>query len=182
MSKINLIVGIALTILLSSCSTSLTPFTKSVYDEYNFSDQELKKIQFYLSDDIVLQRELGGSASKIVNGKIRLVNGREVEEIVFPKGTPGVFVLSPKEERLAISFEDLDENYLMFGPNVKMNNRFVLLGKEWRRGRGKITYKEAVWDTTSESAYTSLLVDLKKARKLKYSRTTARGRKVRTRN
>lgn len=169
---------LAVFMTMTSCSKSLTPFTKEVYDEYGFSTEELKGIQFYLSRDIVLQREVSKSESKVTEGKIRLVNGRKVEEVVFKKGTPGVCVLEPKTERLAISFEAEDHKFLMFGPNQKMNNRFVLLGKKWNRGLGKVTYDGKVYDTTSESAYSSLLVDLRHATRELRKSETAEGRRV----
>lgn len=50
----------------------------------------------------------------------------------------------------------------MFGPNPKYSNRYVLLGKEWNRNSGSITYQDANWYTTTESAYACLLVDLKR--------------------
>ena len=39
---------------LVACSPQLTPFSQDLYDRYRWTDEELKNIQFYLSDDIVL--------------------------------------------------------------------------------------------------------------------------------
>ena len=172
-----LIAGIFCAILFSACSSSLRPFTDDIYDEIR-TDRELSKIQFYLSSDIVLYRDFGGSKSKVVNGKIKLVNGRKIEEIVFKKGTPGVFVFSPKQDRIAISFEKGEGKYLMFGPNEKVGGRFVLLAKEWRNRRGKVTYDNEIWNTTYDSAFANLLVDLDKARRTTVSKKTVRGRKI----
>lgn len=163
---------------LSSCSKTLTPFSQRVYEKYNWSTDELRKIQFYLSDDIVLQRSLGKNETSIRQGKIRVVDGREVEEVIFKKGTPGVFVFSPRTNRFGISFEDDDDGYLMFGPNPKVGERYVLLAKEWKRSRGKVTYKGKTYSTNSESAYASLLVDLSKANKTRYKSKTVGGRTI----
>ena len=43
--------GIAL-IILSSCAPSLSPYTQKLYDRYEWKEADLKKVQFYLSDDI----------------------------------------------------------------------------------------------------------------------------------
>lgn len=163
---------------LASCSPTLRPFTDDVYDEFGQSDADLSKIQFYLSNDIVLYRDYGGKKSSIENGKIKIVDGRKIEEIVFKKGTPGVFVFSPKRDRIAVSFEEGDGKYLMFGPNAKVGGRFVLLAKEWRKRQGKVTYANETWNTTDASAYANLLVDLEKARSTKVSKTTVKGRKI----
>jgi hypothetical protein len=166
------------TFYLASCSPTLRPFTDDIYDEFGNSREKLSKIQFYLSNDIVLWRDYGGKKSSINNGKIRIVDGRKIEEIVFKKGTPGVFVFSPKQDRIAISFEEGEGKYLMFGPNEKVGGRFVLLAKEWNQKRGKVTYDNETWNTTDASAYANLLVDLEKARNTKVSKKTVKGRKI----
>jgi len=165
--------------LFSSCSSSLRPFTAEVYGEFRGSERDLSKIQFYLSSDIVLYRDYGGTRSKIENGKIRIIDGRKIEEVVFKKGTPGVFVFSPKKDRIAVSFERGKGKYLIFGPNRKVGGRFVLLAKEWKNRRGKVTYDNEIWNTTSESAYANLMVDLDKARQTRVTKKTVSGRKVR---
>ncbi|MDF1698702.1 MAG: hypothetical protein P1U56_22810 [Saprospiraceae bacterium] len=164
--------------IFSSCSPTLRPFTDNIYDEFGESKEMLSKVQFYLSSDIVLYRDFGESQSRVVDGKIRIVDGRKIEEVVFRKGTPGVFVFSPKRDRIAISFEQNDDNYLMFGPNQKVGGRFVLLAKEWKRKRGKVTYANKTWLTTDDSAYANLMVDLEKARKNRISKKTVSGRRI----
>jgi hypothetical protein len=164
---------------MASCSPQLSPFTDNVYDEFGSSDKALSKVQFYLSGDIVLYRDFGGKRTSVENGTIKIVDGRKVEEVIFKKGTPGIFVFSPKRDRVAISFEAEDDKFLMFGPNQKAGGRFVLLAKEWKRNRGKVTYAGETWNTSSESAYANLLVDLDKARKTKYKKTVVSGRKIR---
>ena len=163
---------------LSSCSSKLTPYTERLNDSYRWTDRQLKNIQFYLSEDIVLWRDLGSSKTRVSNGQIKIVDGRRVEQIVFKKGTPGVFVFSPSADKFAISFEDSNDKFLMFGPNKKMSGRFVLLAKEWKQGMGKVTYDDQVWQTSSESAYSALLVNLKKANNRSYKKKTVSGRKV----
>jgi len=164
---------------MSSCSPSLTPFTQNLYEEFDWSDKEMKQIQFYLSEDIVLRKSRGGSKSDIDDGTIKVVRGSEVEEVVFKKGTQGVFAFSPREDRIAISFENAGKDaFLMFGPNKRAQGKFVLLAKDWEKNYGKIQYNGAVYETSSQSAYSSLMVDLKKARKVQYRKKTVGGRSV----
>lgn len=173
-----LLMTIISVMVISSCSPQLYPFTDNIYEEFDSSSEALSKVQFYLSGDIVLYRDFGGKSASVENGTIKIVDGRKIEEVIFKKGTPGVFVFSPKRERMAISFEAEDDKFLMFGPNEKAGGRFVLLAKEWKKKRGKVTYAGQTWNTTSESAYSNLLVDLDKARKTRYKKTTVKGRKV----
>lgn len=165
----------------SSCGKNLKYFTEDLYDEYRWSEQELKSIQFYVSEDIVLYRGDNDDDSRIKDGKILVENDRKVEEVIIKKGTPGVFVMSPKENRFAISFASDNDEFLMFGPNSKANGKFVLLAKEWERRSGEISYGGKTWRTSSDSAYAGLMVDIKKAGKTKYQTEKADGRRVRSR-
>ena len=165
---------------LSSCSNQLTYFSQDLYDEYRWPEQELKKIQFYTSQDIVLKRELSGGSSEIISGKIKIENGRQIEEVVIRKGTPGAFLFSPKNDRFAISFEEDGDSprYLMFGPNPKFNDRYALLASEWKRNSGQVTYDGKKWSVTSDDAYATLLVDMRKIDKVSVNSRVAKGRPI----
>lgn len=73
---------------LIACSPTLTPFSQKLYDDQKWSLEELQKIQFYLSDDIVLYRKVASGETTIKNGKIKMVNGEKIEEVIFKKGIP----------------------------------------------------------------------------------------------
>jgi len=167
---------------MSSCNKNLQYFTDRMQNEYDWEERDLQKIQFYLSDDIVLTRARRGGQTNIQNGKIEVRKDGRVEEIRFKKGTPGTVVFSPESDRVAVSFESGADKFLMFGPNKKANGRFVLLAKEWDKNIGKITYDGKTYNTTSESAYAALLVQLKGGGQVVYKTRKADGRKVRSRN
>ncbi len=163
----------------ASCGPNLRPFTQNLYDQYQWSDSELKRIQFYLSDDITLYRELTGGSSEIISGEIKIVDGRRVEQVVIRRGTPGVLLFKPKDNRFAIGFEaNSDERFLIFGPNPKASNRYALMASDWDRREGTVTYEGRKWSVNSGSAFSSLMVDLKKINKVESSSRTAGGRRV----
>lgn len=163
----------------SACSPKLTPFTQRLYEENNWTQEDLARIQFYLSENIVLRRQASSGSSRIESGEIKVVNGQKVEEIVIPRGTPGVFLFSPKEDRFAISFESKGEDrYLMFGPNPKQGNRYVLLASEWNRNQGTVTYDGKSYQVAASDAMATLLVNLKKTRRVTVNSRTASGRKI----
>lgn len=169
-------------ILLISCSPKLTPFTENLHDEYQWTTDELKQIQFYVSKDIVLRRQASKGSSKIERGEIKIIDGRKVEQIVIKKGTPGVFLFEPKTNRFAVSFESGNHKdpYLIFGPSLDVNGRFVLRAKSWdeNRGQGKVSYDGKTYYTPNHSAYASLMVDLKRIRKTRTKSRLAKGRKI----
>ena len=165
----------------TGCMKKLTPFTQGLYQQNNWSDEDLRRIQFYLSRDIVLQRGLTSGSSEIASGRVRVVDGRQIEEVVIRKGTPGVFLFRPGDSgnNFAVAFEDGDDTrFLMFGPNPKQGNRYNLLAREWKDGRGQITYDSRTYYTTTQSAMATLMVDLRRIRNYEKESRRVRGRKV----
>ena len=166
-------------LLLTSCSPTLTPFTQKLYEENKWTNDELKQIQFYISDDIVLRRKAENGQTTIKEGKIKTINGEKVEEIIFREGTPSLFHFSPKEDRFAISFEKSENpKFLMFGPNPKLSNRYALLAKDWEKRSGIISYDGKEYHTSSDAAWACLMVDLKRAHNLEKSTKVVKGAKV----
>jgi hypothetical protein len=171
-----------LTVLLfAACSPTLTTFTRDIYTEQNLSDSDLKQIQFFLSEDLVLYRYLDEKGNFEINdGSLRIKNGRKTQEVVIKAGTPGVFISRPKEDLFAISFESGDDSrYLMFGPNPKNGGIYELRASEWKKRTGVVTYANEKFEVYSDYI-PRLMVDLKKSRTDKYERTRAGGRKVGT--
>lgn len=171
-------IAIILCILFASCSNqSLKYFDQRMIDEYGWTEDEIKKIQFFTSEDIVLWRELANNETTISNGQIRIDKNSRIEEVIIKRNTPGVVVFIPKFNKYAVSF-DPDGKYLMFGKSKKRNNRYVLLAKDWDRQYGKVTYGDHIYNTKSSSAFASLLVDIKRAGQVRKKSKNARGRIV----
>ena len=162
---------------LSGCKT-LVPFTENLRDTNRWGENEIKQIQFYTSSAITLRRQISSNETTIESGKIKMVDGKQVEEIVIPSNTPGIAVKQPDGERLAVSFEISDDYFLTFGINPKRGERFYLLGKEWKNKIGKITYNERIYLSTPESADVFLMVNMKKIKKIDKDERVAGGRKL----
>jgi len=178
MKYLKLLTMLSIVLCASSCSKTLTYFTDDLYEDNNWSEEELKQIQFYLSEDIRLERVYGSGGSNIENGQIKIKSERKIDEVIIKEGTPGLLVFSPKENRFALSFDENPEKYLMFGPNEKAKGRYVLLAKKWRKNGGIISYGGDEYKTTSDSAYAALMVDISKARKTSKKSNTAGGRRI----
>ncbi len=164
---------------MTSCGPSLRYYTKNIHDDFQWTTESLSKIQFYLSDDIILRRNLTSGESYVENGKIKTIEGHKVEEIIIRSGTKGVYVFSPKTEQYAISFDPKDDTkYLVFGPSPKVNERYVLLAKDWNRTNGSVTYGGQVYKTPQASAFAYLMVDYDMDQNRSSQRTVERGRNV----
>lgn len=179
MKNIIIITLALLSLTLTSCSKKLTYFSERLQREYNWSKAELERIQFYVSQDIRLVRTSSTGNARIEDGKIKVKDNSNVNEVVIKRGTPGTLVFLPNEERFAVSFERSDDYFLMFGPSEKTNGRYTLRAKDWQRNSGIITYGGTEYRTGSESAYAALMVDIKKAKNSVVSKKTAKGRTVR---
>ncbi len=138
----------------------------------------MKQIQFYVSQPILLSRSILDDETKITEGKIRVINGKKVQQILIRERTPGVLVLMPKEDRFAISFEEDDEAYLMFGPNPTYYERFALLANDWERENGNVHYKGQLFNVEKSSAFSALMVDLRREGESKYETKRVQGRTV----
>ena len=165
--------------VITSCAPSLSPYTQKLNDRYEWKESDLKKVQFYLSEDIVLRRKAESGKAEITQGEIKIIDGTRYEIVKFLKNTPGILLFMPKENRMAISFEEGSiANYLMFGPNPNFNNRYVLLASDWNKHYGEVTYQGKKWETSSASAYAGLVINLKNIDQNNTAARVAKGRTV----
>lgn len=169
---------ILLVVGLSSCKT-LIPFTQNLKDSNNWSDADMKRIQFYNSEAIVLHRQLTSNETGIVSGKIKMVDGKQVEEIIIKKGTPGIVVATPKDQIMAVSFEIGDDHYLTFGIDPKRGNRYYLRLKDFKANEyALVTYFDQAYNISPQALNAFLQVNLKKINKEQTKLRIAKGRKL----
>ncbi len=161
-----------------SCSKNLVSFTSGMIKEHNFDDHDLRSIQFYLSKDVVLHRQLGKSESTIEEGEIKIVEGKRVEEVIVKKGTPGIYKGSASSGKFKIYFDEGEQDFLSFGPNPRKSGTYVLLGQDWDKKKGIVHYGGKKYYTPTYSSYAHLEVDLNKLTKVDRKRKTAKGVKV----
>lgn len=164
---------------LYACSSSI-PFTNDDKIKYNLTEDKLKKLQFFISRDIVLQRgERSDEAQEFdQDGKLIVSSSASLDEIYIKEGTPGVVVKVMDGNRLAVSFDATDDNkYLVFGdPNNR--GRYNLMGAEWNNGKGKINYGGKVYYVMPGGAGAYLKYKMKKVSENRKSQSAVKGRKV----
>lgn len=165
--------------LLSSCA-SYIPFTNEDRVKYNLDEAKLKKLQYYISTDVTLQRGEKSNESQELDkdGKLVVASSASVDNILITGKTPGVCVKVIDDNKIAVSFDATDDNkYLVFGdPNNR--GRYNLMGAEWVNGQGKINYGDKVFYVMPGGAGAYLKFELKKVKKFKESSTKVKGRKV----
>jgi hypothetical protein len=168
---------LALASMLGSCK-NLVPYTDAMKKNHNWTNDQIKGIQFYVAHDIILRRELANGSSEIVHGTIKMVDGRKVDEVLIRAGTPGVVTQIPNDTKLMVSFEMGDEHSLSFGVNPTAGEKYVLLASEWRNGQGKVHYSGDEYYTDPDSRNAYLMVDLRRIDKMELKQHVAKGRKI----
>jgi hypothetical protein len=163
--------------MFASCK-NLIPYSDAISKRNNWSDAEIKRIQFYTSDVIVLQRQITEGSTDIIQGKIKTVNGKKVDEIIIRAHTPGILVQMPKEQKMLISFEVDNDHYLSFGVNPNYGSKYTLLATKWDGRIGMVTYNNQEYKAAPGSADVFLMVDSRKILKEDINSRIAKGRKV----
>jgi hypothetical protein len=162
---------------LGSCK-NLVPYTDALKTKYNLTDDQLKHLQFYVSDPITIQRKITDqNNTQVISGKVKIVNGEKVEEVVVPTGTKGVFV-KDDNGKFEISFEKDDNYYFRFGENPDRYHSYVLLESDWHGKVGTVTYAGNKYYASPGSADAILLIDMHKISNYQKEGHVAKGRKA----
>lgn len=104
-SRVRLLALFALTPLLAIAGCGRPAFTDLVRQRYALEEPDLKRIQFFTSDEIVLRRELDDQEKTVTGNAIAIRGGEKIEEIVIPARTPGVAIrVEGRGNLLLVSF------------------------------------------------------------------------------
>ena len=112
-AKLPLIIIIAV-FFFTACSP-LVPYTNAVKEKYQITDDEVKKIQFYTSEDIILFKKESSGNKETSKGELIVSSGVNEERLLIKKGTPCVVEKVIGTDKLALSFETGEGKYLIFG-------------------------------------------------------------------
>ncbi|GAB4250613.1 MAG: hypothetical protein Kow0079_04020 [Vicingaceae bacterium] len=167
-------------LFLASCAPK-QPFTNAVKEKYNLDTEKIKKLQFYISQDVTLQRgdESNEEQKFDKDGKLIVQSSASVDRVYIPAGTPGVAVNVMEGNKIAVSFDENgdDSKFLVFGdPNNR--GRYYLMGAEWNNGKGKINYGGKVYYVMPGGASAYIKFELKKVKKYKKTAKKVKGRRV----
>jgi len=113
------------------------PFTKALKHHLDNDRTELKKVQFYVDQTLILRRVNGTERGIVKGGTLSDDHGQTVTEMTIPAYTPGICEGSSGDS-LMISF-DVAGNTLTFGAQYA-NEHFILLGTNWYNGVVDVNY------------------------------------------
>lgn len=186
----NIFILILLGSIFISCSKKITPaettvvqltdFTDALVKKYDWSPADLAKIQFYISKEVLLTKNLSSNYSEIKNGVVLVGGEKHNEEIKLPEGTPGVFIRLTSNGSYAMSFDTLHpQELLFFGANPSQGGTYTLSTKQDNSTNTRsVNYLGNLWNVTASSLYAGLQVDLKQALNETREKTIMSGRTV----
>jgi hypothetical protein len=177
---------IGATLLLSCNSTSklaknYVPFTRDLKAKLEKENIDLKEVQFYIDQKLVLSRNLGDQKVEVKSGVVKLENGKYINDVIIPSFTPGICDAT-ENDKLMISFEK-GNNDLAFGPGSGYTfNDYVLYGTEWKDGTAAVTYDSnkfrARCGTCADVASATLVIRKKELDKMERNSRVLKGRTV----
>lgn len=171
-----LTVVLSLLLLLGACKVK-EPFTKSIQEDFELGEKELKGVQFYNSADIVLYKAKQSGSKGTEDGDLVLSNQSEEERIIIRSQTPGVLE-KMEDGKMVVRFEAGNEKYLAFEARQDQGGRFYLKAKDWKSGNGEMQYGGDTYYATQGSGSAHLLVVMRKLNSASRKERVAKGVKV----
>ncbi len=86
------------------CKPNTVPLTSELIEEYKLLPLDLKRLQYYVSDSVEMERQVSKSEVKRVGGGLKWKRDRYVHVVEIPKDLPGIAESSSKGT-LGISFK-----------------------------------------------------------------------------
>lgn len=170
-------------LILPSCAPRI-PFTQEVRQEYRLTDTELKSIQFYISDDVILHRDVTDSKEVGTDrGTLKVKSGRTIEEVLIKAHTPCV-VQSVLDTKLVLSFGDGPNELLVFGDvsdkgvRFRRGHYYAMLAADFRDGRDVVEYDGREFYVADPGRPVFLLFKMESIREYNRNTKTVKGKKL----
>ncbi|MCO5259421.1 MAG: hypothetical protein M9916_04695 [Crocinitomicaceae bacterium] len=173
-------VVIIVAVLFTSCGAKV-PFTETLRQDFDLeSEAQLKQIQFYISQTIVLKRakQISGSGTT-ENGALVSKSNKEENRIIIQAQTRGVLEKYNESGEMYIRFENGAGRYLTFKVNQPNNNNKYHLDAKWDASRGgELIYGNEKYIVDAGAGRAYLMVILKKLQNTKRKDRVAKGIRV----
>lgn len=119
---------------------SMIPFTRDLYNKLRLGNQDIRKLQFFVDQTLILSRGLSQDRLYIDKGKVVNQFGVNENKIELLALTPGI-VESIEPDGMRIIFENGANNNIKFINNKYSPEFFIFSGTNWDNGTAEIDYK-----------------------------------------
>jgi hypothetical protein len=121
------------------CATVFKPSTRILLD-----DSQIEKVQYYVSTQIILTRELTtGEGPEVSSGKVSVFRGKRIEQIIITAKTPGVLI--NKRDGQTENGSDYEIFDICF---ERDDNKFISFLKDDRRQKFVMMSNGTTWPKT----------------------------------
>ena len=157
------------------------PFTKELRQRIENNNLDIKKIQFFVDQQLIMRRTLGTEKADVKSGELLFEKGQYINEVVIPAFTPGVLE-NMAGDRMKISFE-IQNNEIEFAA-LGDNTFYRLVGSNWNNANGSadIVYENKVYrvvcGSCSSAGDAKLVVIKKEIDKMDNKKRIVQGRKI----
>ncbi len=156
------------------------PFTRDLFILLRSKNIDIKKVQFFIDQQLILSRFYDVNKAEVVSGVIKFANGRYIDEIIIPALTPGVCD-SIEADGLKINFER-GNNDFKFINNKYSPDFFIFSGNNWKDGSCDVYYNKMIFraacGTCSSASDIKLVVKQSDIDNTKKTSKILQGRKV----
>lgn len=175
--KYLLIAVVGLTLF--SCSQRL-PYTDAIREEYDLDVTNLKRVQFYTSSPIVLQRSFESGKQEIsADGKLVANQNKREDRLIINPSTKCIFEKYGDKGEVLIRFEVGQGKTLKFAVRQNQANGKFYLDANWKSDKGgEVQYGNQVYYANSASGNAFLMVSVKKLKRTKRQDRVVKGIKV----
>ncbi|MBL4862789.1 MAG: hypothetical protein JKY09_07220 [Crocinitomicaceae bacterium] len=166
--------------LLVGCGTRV-PYTNQVRDDFGLeTEQTIKKVQFLVSTDIILQRSSeSGDQGTDESGTLVVSSNKEQDRIIIPNGTKGLFEGFGDNGELIVRFEVGVGKTLTFGLREGQTAGKYYIMADWKNKKGgEIQYGNQTYYVAKQSGTAYLQVLKKKLQKTKRKDRVVKGLKI----
>ncbi len=176
-----IVVASAPPVVATSKEVLYVPFTKELRQRIENNNLDIKKIQFFVDQQLIMRRTLGTEKADVKSGELLFEKGQYINEVVIPAFTPGVLE-SINGDRMKISFE-VQNNEIEFAA-LGDNTFFRLVGSNWNNANGSadIVYENKVYrvvcGSCSSAGDAKLVVIKKEIDKMDNKKRIVQGRKI----
>ena len=167
-------------LILMSCGTRV-PYTTSIRDEFGLdSEATVKKVQFFTSATIILERSKeSGNQGTSDGGALVTNSSKEQDRVIIPLGTKCVFDSYDDEGGLVVRFEVGVGKTITFKLREGQTSGKFFLAANWKSGKGgELEYGNETYQATTSSGTAYLQVVLKKLQKTKRKDRVVKGMKI----
>lgn len=170
-----LIVAIAvLAVSWAGGCTKTVPLTSDLISEYELSPLDLKQLQYYVSDAVVMAREVTKSEAKREDSGLKWKKDKYVHEVIIKKNLPGIAEAATSNV-LSISFEA--GSMFRFMLDTERGGRFYMTPDRISGGAYIFDYNGHDY-TAFSTRYVYLLVEMDGLSKFRKEKKSLDGRRV----